>query len=79
MSFLKAARRRPTSSKCFAAGERGGRLAETKVAQADLVEDGKLVDDLGVAGKEGHSFADSQVEHVEDGLPLYLTSSTAAL
>jgi hypothetical protein len=31
----------------FAAGERGGGLAEADVAEADLVEDVELVDDLG--------------------------------
>ncbi len=31
----------------FAAGERGGGLAETDVAEADLVEDVELVDDFG--------------------------------
>ena len=35
----------------FAAGERGGGLAEADVAEADLVEDVELVDDLGVAGE----------------------------
>ena len=35
----------------FAAGERGGGLAEADVAEADFVEDVELVDDFGMPAK----------------------------
>ena len=56
----------------FAAGERGGGLAEAEVAEADLVEHGELVDDLGVAGEEVQGFAHGHVEDVVDVLALVL-------
>ncbi len=56
----------------FAAGERGGGLAETNVAEADLVEHGELVDDLRMAGEEVNGFADGHVEDVVDVLALVL-------
>ena len=40
----------------FAAGERGGGLAEADVAEADFVEHGELVDDLRMAGEEAEGF-----------------------
>ena len=56
----------------FAAGERGGGLAEADVAEADLVEHGELVDDLRVAGEEVEGFAYGHVEHVVDVFALVL-------
>ena len=56
----------------FAAGERGGGLAETDVAEADLVEDVELVDDLGVAGEVDERFFDGHVEDVVDVLAFVL-------
>ncbi len=41
----------------FAAGERGGGLAEADVAEADFVEHGELVHDLRVAGEEAQGLA----------------------
>ena len=56
----------------FAAGERGGGLAEADVAEADFVEDVELVDDLGVAGEVDEGFLDGHVEDVVDVLALVL-------
>ncbi len=56
----------------FAAGERGGGLAETDVAEADLVEDVELVDDLRVAGEVDEGFFDGHVEDVVDVFALVL-------
>jgi hypothetical protein len=42
----------------FAAGERGGGLAEADVAEADFVEDVELVDDFGVTGEVAEGFLD---------------------
>ena len=42
----------------FAAGERGGGLAEPDVAQADLIEDCQLVEDTGVPGEEAQRLFD---------------------
>ena len=56
----------------FAAGERGGGLAEADVDEADLVEDVELVDDLGMAGEVGEGFLDGHVEDVVDVLALVL-------
>jgi hypothetical protein len=52
----------------FAARERGGGLSETDVAEADLVEDVKLVDDLWVAGEVDECLLDGHVEDVVDVL-----------
>src|SRR6202021_210955 len=56
----------------FAAGERRGGLAETDVAEADLVEDVELVDDFGVAGEVDEGFFDGHVEDVVDALAFVL-------
>src|SRR6266702_5981419 len=45
----------------FAAGERGGGLAEADVAEAYFVEDVELVDDFGDAGEVGEGFLDGHV------------------
>ena len=50
----------------LAAGERGGGLAEADVAQADLVEDGELVDDAGDSGEVGEGLLDGHIEDVVD-------------
>src|SRR6185437_2553328 len=50
----------------FAAGERGGGLAETDVAEADLVEDVELIDDLWVSGEVDEGLFDGHVEDVVD-------------
>ena len=52
----------------LAAGEGGGGLAEADVAEADLVEDVELVDDLGVAGEVDERLLDGHVEDVVDVL-----------
>ncbi len=54
----------------LAAGERGRGLAEADVAEADLVEDGELVDDLRVPGEEAQRLAHGHVQDVVDGLVL---------
>src|SRR5579862_5022500 len=61
----------------FAAGKRGGGLAEAEIAEADFLEDAQLAGDLGKAGEEVQGFADGEVEnfvnvlvaeaHFEDG------------
>ena len=56
----------------LAAGERGGGLAEAEVAEADLVEDGELFEQLGFAGEEAQGLLDGHVEHVVDVLALVL-------
>ena len=56
----------------FAAGERGGGLAEADVAEADLVEDVELVDDFGDAGEVAEGFLDGHVEDVVDVAALVL-------
>ena len=48
----------------FAAGERGRRLAEPQVAEADFVQHAQLLDDLGHAGEEVQRLLDGEVEHV---------------
>ena len=45
----------------LAAGERGGGLAEADVAQADLVEDGELVDDARDSGEVGEGLLDGHI------------------
>jgi hypothetical protein len=56
----------------FAAGERGGGLAEADVAEADLVEDVELVDDLRDGRRSRQGFLDGHVEDVVDVLALVL-------
>src|SRR5262249_19818935 len=51
----------------LAAGERGRRLTETEVAEADLVEHLQSPEDLRRAAEEGQRFSDRQVEHLMDG------------
>src|SRR5260370_1376917 len=54
----------------FAAGERGGGLAEADVAEAYFIEDVELVDDLGVAGEVDEGLLNGHVEDVVDVLAL---------
>ncbi len=44
----------------LSAGERGGGLAEAEVTEADLVEDGELFEEAGLAGEETQSFLDGE-------------------
>ena len=60
--------RRELDALGFAAGERGGGLAEADVAEADLVEDVELVGDLWGSGEVDQSFLDGHVEDVVDVL-----------
>ena len=54
----------------FAAGERGRRLAQPQVAEADFVEHAQFLGDLGDVGEELQGLADGQVQHVVDVLAL---------
>ena len=56
----------------FAAGERGGGLAEADVSQSHFVEDVELVDNFGEAGEVGERFLDRHVEDVVDVAALVL-------
>jgi len=58
----------------LAAGESGGGLAEADVAQADLVENGELVDDAGDSGEVGEGLLDGHVQYVVNIFILYLIS-----
>ncbi len=50
----------------FAAGKRGGGLAEAEIAEANFVEDAKLGNDLGNVDEEGEGFADGHAKNVVD-------------
>src|ERR1700710_464909 len=71
----------------LAAGERGGGLAETDVAEADFIEDVELVDDLRMPREVDEGFLDGHVEDVVDVLALianledggFVTSTVAFL
>src|SRR5579862_1798356 len=54
----------------FSAGERGGRLPEAHIAEADFVKDGELVNDLRMAGKEAQRLAHGHLQDVVDALVL---------
>ena len=48
----------------FAAGKRGGGLAEAEIAEADFVQDAQLGDDFGNAGEKGESFARGELQEL---------------
>src|SRR5690606_17942812 len=56
----------------LAARERGSRLADLDIAQADALERGELVADDRHGGEEFDAFVDRHVEHVGDRLALEL-------
>ena len=56
----------------FAAGERGGRLAEAQIAQADFVEHGEFFEQAGLAGKEAQRLLHRHLQHLVDVLALVL-------
>src|SRR5208337_2974272 len=63
----------------FAAGKRGGRLAEAEIAEANLVEDAKFRDDFGEIHEEGQGFAHSHIENIMDILAVVAHVENAAL
>src|ERR1035437_1436120 len=54
----------------LAAGERGGRLTEAEVAEADLVEDGELFQQAVLAGEEAQRLLDGHLQDIVDVLAL---------
>src|SRR5271157_2530860 len=63
----------------FAAGKRGGRLAEAEIAEANLVEDAKFRDDFGEVHEEGQGFAHGHIENIMDILAVVANVENAAL
>ena len=54
----------------FAAGERGGALAEMYIAEADIDEGLQLLANVGHVCEDGERVFDGEVEHVGDGVAL---------
>ena len=63
----------------FAAGERGGGLAQREIAQAQLVQHADLLGDRRLVLEERLAILDRHVQHVGDGLALVVTSSVSGL
>src|SRR5208337_3721665 len=63
----------------FAAGKRGGGLAEAEIAKTNLVEDAKFRDDLGEIHEEGQGFAHGHVKNIMDILAVVANVKNAAL
>ena len=63
----------------FATGERRRRLAEADVAEADFIEYGELVQDLGLAHEEAQSLFHREVQDLVDALALVLDLQHAGL
>src|SRR5208283_3839628 len=63
----------------FAAGKRGGGLAEAEVAKTNLVEDAKFRDDFGDIHEEGQGFAHGHIENIMDIPAVVANVKNAAL
>src|SRR5271170_6919172 len=63
----------------FAARERGSGLSKADIAEADFVENGELVEDLGLACEEAQSLFHGEVKNFVDALALVLDLEDAGL
>src|SRR5271155_4885535 len=63
----------------FAARERGSGLSKADIAEADFVENGELVEDLGLAYEEAQSLFHGEVKNFVDALALVLDLEDAGL